>query len=87
MNSPSSSCLLKVKSLLPSLLTAFYEDLDAGKLRVRPPNKFLFLCGGTIRADDSPDAESLRDYLFRLRSCASELNGQVIRAETANQLY
>lgn len=72
---------------MPSLLADFYEDLDAGKLRIRPPSKFLFLCGGTIGANGTADAESLRDYLFRLRSCSSELKAEVVRAETANQLY
>lgn len=72
---------------MPSPIRAFYEDLDEAKLRIEPPKKFVFLCGGTIGADGSTSAESLRDYLCRIRSFSSDVHGEIVRAETATQLY
>lgn len=72
---------------MPSLLADFFEDLDQAKLRIERPKKFLFLCGGTIGPDGAAQIESLRDYLYRIRSFSTESKGEIVRAETATQLY
>ncbi|WP_395711735.1 retron St85 family effector protein [Reyranella sp.] len=68
-------------------LESFFGDLDLSKLRVEKPSRFVFLCGGTIRADDSTTVDSLRDYLYRIRPLSKYLQGSIVRAEAANQLY
>lgn len=70
---------------MPSPLADLFRDLDKARLRIQPPRKTLFLCGGVIGGTDA--AESLRDYLFRIRSIESELPATVVLAEAANQLY
>lgn len=72
--------------MLPEL-SALYQDLNLEKLRIARPSKFVFLCGGTIRSDKSKKADSLRDYLYRIRSLGTRLRGEVVLAETATQLY
>ncbi|MFO1048388.1 MAG: retron St85 family effector protein [Geminicoccaceae bacterium] len=68
-------------------LIALYNDIDTAKLRIARPSKFVFLCGGTIKKDNGKGADSLRDYLYRVRSLRRRLQGEIVLAETANQLY
>jgi hypothetical protein len=85
---PASSCLPKVKNfvLFPPLLS-LYEDLDKSKLRFKNPSKFVFLCGGVISDATGARPVSLRDYLYRVRQIQSRLNGNLILAEAATQIY
>lgn len=68
-------------------LTTLYQDLNFEKLRISRPSKFVFLCGGIIGPDGTKQANSLRDYLYRVQSFCKRLHGEVILAEKANQLY
>jgi hypothetical protein len=67
-------------------LTTLFNDLDRTKLRVRPPSKFIFFCGGRLSGQEKA-ASSLRHYLLNDRKIAKRLNADVILAEKANQLY
>jgi hypothetical protein len=66
-------------------LIRLFNDLDQARLRVVRPSKFVFFCGGQISSDGR--AESLRDYLFRVRKIQRYLSGNVVLAERAVQLY
>jgi hypothetical protein len=70
---------------LPSELAKFFSDLDFNKLRVARPTRFVFLCGGVILKEKKLRAANLRDYLCRIRPL--KLNGQIVLAEKATQLY
>lgn len=72
---------------MPSELAEFFNDLDRARLRVQPPKKSLFLCGGLVGGGVDANAKSLRDYLYRHRSIESEIAATVVLAEEANQLY
>ena len=61
--------------------------MNLAKLRIERPTKFIFFCGGTIRSGNSNGANSLRDYLYRVRSCSKRLHGEIVLAEAANELY
>jgi hypothetical protein len=70
--------------LIPELCSLF-EDQDLTKLRFTRPSKFVFLCGGIIAEKNAP--HTLRDYLYRTKKFSSELNGEVVLAETARNLF
>lgn len=69
------------------LLKQLFEDLDKVNLRVSRPTKFVFLCGGKTDPGKPKHPLSLRQYLLHERSLAGKLDGAIILAETANQLY
>lgn len=57
-------------------------------LRVERPNHVIFLCGGVAAEDEDANVcPSLRDYLFRARRIQRLLNGEIVLAEAAQQLY
>ena len=66
------------------------EDLlgcvDLDELRFKWPSAFIFFCGGSS-SDVANDAVSLRHYLLKERKIEARLDGKVILAEAANQLY
>lgn len=68
-------------------LLALYEDLDKSKLRFKYPSKFIFLCGGIIADVAGVRPISLRDYLYRVRNIQARLNGDIVLAERATQIY
>lgn len=62
--------------------------LDRENLRVEKPDHVVFLCGGIIsKVADETAALSLRDYLYRLRKIQNRLDGRIVLAEAAQQLY
>ena len=70
---------------MSSELAQLFKDLDPTRLRIHPPKKTVFLCGGIAGA--STDVLSLRDYLFRIRNISTELSATIVLAERANALY
>lgn len=68
-------------------LVRLYHDLNLEKLRVTPPSRLVFLCGGVINGSNVRRASSLRDYLYRVKNIQNRLRGQIVLAERANQLY
>lgn len=83
----ASPCLSKVKGLFERLLD-LHSRIDRDALRVRRPDHVVFLCGGIISADeDNRIALSVRDYLYRIRKISSKLNGKIVLAEKAQQIY
>jgi hypothetical protein len=70
--------------LIPEL-RALFQDQNLTKLRFTRPSKFVFLCGGIIGEKNAP--HTLRDYLYRTRNFSSRLNGEVVLAETARNLF
>lgn len=69
------------------LLKQLFADLDQANLRIGRPAKFVFLCGGRADPTNPTIPYSLRQYLLHERSVARNLSGEVVLAETANQLY
>ena len=63
----------------------FFDDLNLESLRVARPSKFMFLCGGAIKAAGPGKPSNLRDYLCRVRPL--RLKHPVVLAEEAVQLY
>lgn len=64
------------------------DRINRDALRVERPNHVIFLCGGVMAEDEESKASpSLRDYLIRTRKIQRLLNGQIVLAETAQQLY
>lgn len=69
-------------------LRGFSESLDREAVRVYRPHHSVFLCGGLIsKVDDERSVLSVRDYLVRIRPIAKKLDGRIVLAETAQQLY
>ena len=66
-------------------LRALYDDQDHTKLRFTRPIKFVFLGGGVITPNTAPS--TLRDYLYRTKNLSTDLNGDVVLAETARDLF
>jgi hypothetical protein len=66
-------------------LRALYDDQDHTKLRFTRPSKFVFLCGGVITPSAPPS--TLRDYLYRTKHLSTDLNADVVLAETARDLF
>ncbi|MEI2733441.1 MAG: retron St85 family effector protein [Rhodoblastus sp.] len=75
----------KGKEQLTDEILGLFSDLNKDKLRISRPSKPIFLCGGLIKAPNPPP--SLRDYILRNFKPKTPLDGQVILAEAANQLY
>lgn len=69
------------------LLKQLFADLDKANLRIGRPARFVFLCGGKTDVANPKIAYSLRQYLLNERALATKLKGEVVLAETANQLY
>lgn len=68
-------------------LAELYDDLNLEKLRAKRPSKLIFFCGGVISPPESKRSQSLRDYLYRVHSIQKKLDGKIVLAEKANQLY
>ncbi len=60
--------------------------MDLNELRLRWPSAFIFFCGGSS-TENPNDPVSLRHYLLSERNIGPRLDGKVILAEAANQLY
>jgi hypothetical protein len=61
--------------------------MDTTKLRLGPPRRFIFFCGGKVDAKSSKPL-SLRDYLYRELSGANSIDEtDFVFAESATQLY
>lgn len=68
-------------------IAGLFEDLNKEKLRVVRPSKPIFLCGGIIPVPKINRPPSLRDYIYRNFKTTSPIEGEIILAEQANQLY
>jgi hypothetical protein len=69
------------------VLAPFIGALDLTRLRLGPPRRFIFFCGGKIDHSRSSPL-SLRDYLSREISGAKSINdAPFVYAESATRLY
>jgi hypothetical protein len=86
MAAPRVPCLLRVKRPVAESVEDLLGYVDLCELRFKWPSAFIFFCGGAS-SDVANDAVSLRHYLLKERKIEPRLDGQVILAEAANQLY
>lgn len=86
MAAPRVPCLLRVKSPLPESVDDLLGYVDLNEVRFKWPSAFIFFCGGSS-SDQPSDPISLRHYLLNERRIEAKLNGKIILAEAANQLY
>lgn len=86
MAAPRAPCLLRVKRPVAESVEDLLGFVDLNELRFKWPSAFIFFCGGSS-SDIPKDAVSLRHYLLRERKIEARLDGKVILAEAANQLY
>ena len=68
-------------------ISNLFRDINPAKLRVTPPTKVVFLCGGVVSNVKPAHYVSLRDYLCWAMQLRSSLDATVVLAEQANQLY
>lgn len=67
-------------------LAQLYQDLDAERLRVSKPSRFIFLCGGPVVEEQSvPTSPCMRDYLYRKKRLGKF--AQIVLAERAVELF
>jgi hypothetical protein len=71
---------------VPDVLAPFIGALNLEKLRVGPPRRFIFFCGGQILLTHRRP-RSLRDYLKRRIDKGHSLNVEFVYAETATALF
>lgn len=86
MAAPRVPCLLRVKSPLSESVDDLLGYVDLDEIRFKWPSAFIFFCGGSS-SDQPNDPISLRHYLLNEKRIETKLNGKVILAEAANQLY
>jgi hypothetical protein len=86
MAAPRVPCLLRVKRLLAESVEDLLGYVDLDDLRFKWPSAFIFFCGGSS-SNVTHDPVSLRHYLLKERKIEARLDGKVILAEAANQLY
>jgi hypothetical protein len=86
MAAPRVPCLLRVKRPLSESVKELLEYVDVNELRFKWPSNFIFFCGGSSSVN-ATDPVSLRHYLLKERKIEARLDGKVILAEAANQLY
>lgn len=66
----------------------FVEALKLEAVRVRRPKRFIFLCGGKIKAEGARRSPSLRDFLYNILVKSQGLSSiGIVLAETANDLF
>jgi hypothetical protein len=67
-------------------MTPLVEALNLERLRVKPPRRFIFFCGGKIELTKRP--QSLRDFLCRKFADRSAIkDGHIVLAESATGLF
>lgn len=86
MSAPRVTCLLRVKSPLAESVEELLGYVELDELRFQWPSVFIFFCGGSSSGEPY-DPVSLRHYLLNERKIEARLDGNVILAEAANQLY
>jgi hypothetical protein len=68
----------------PEILEPLVNALDLSKVRLRPPERFIFFCGGKI-SDPPARPTSLREYLRRRIKRIGDT--KLVYAESATQLF
>lgn len=70
-----------------NVLAPFIKAINLSRLRLGPPRRFIFFCGGKIDSNSSKPL-SLRDYLSRELTGAKSIDdAHFVYAESATQLY